>query len=920
MQTPLLQTKLHIPFNRRELVDRTHLINRLSFHSTRRLTLITAPAGFGKTTLATDWLAAQRKTVAWVSLDENDNDPLRFFRYIITALNRAEGSDFGRAMLDMLESSESVSLQILQVMLVNALVQLQSDLILALDDYHLVHNAEIDDALSFLLNNLPPQLHVVLISRTEPRLPLSKLRAMNQLTELGVLDLRFSLDETRTFLNQTMHLGLADDQIIQLGEKTEGWVTGLQLVALLIQNTPDVAQIIDNIAGDNRLIADYLIDEVLLHLPDHVEQFLLRTSILEQLCTDLCNVITGRQDSQQILETLEKRNLFVIPLDHARDWYRYHHLFAELLVHRLETQYADQLENLHRLAARWFIDHRMYEEAIEHFLQARDFEGATLLLQEKIDDDVLANGRFKIYLHWLERIPDDYLIQYPRLILYQLFQLWEMQDLGEVHQRLAFAEKLLGPLPHDLETLNPEMATYHGILAVIKGVMNCGDFNSQEAANWFAKALQLLPGDVTFWRTLALGATGFCCRVQGDYPRASEYYDQVIEITATSGHVFLSFMYSIAQALVYLAQGKLRNAISACQVPLSLDRSQGQNIPFSGLAYMVTGGAEFLSANLVTAEEHARRGLRLIVQDGDVYYIAESHFILGQILIAKGDKSGALDLMDQMMQMINVATSPEPAVTIARAYQAQARILCGQLADVKDWVANTGRDRLNAEQFPDILGQPYFGIYCTVHESFKSFIEFIDFTLARYQFATGNAQIAINTLDDLLDSIVHESRVFFRSQAYLLKALALQNVGNLDLAIEHVLLALRPIVGEPFLQLFIDQGEVFYDLLQETRESLTCESSVAPEDGAFLAYVEHLLAEIAPAYPARQTSSVFELTPRELEVLAGLAEGVSNSEIADRLGVSQNTIKTHLKRIYSKLGASNRLQAVNKGQTLGLLN
>lgn len=920
---PLLQTKLHIPHLRWEFVRRSQLIDLLKTHQHKKLTLITAPAGFGKTTLATCWLTQQNSPVAWVSLDESDNDPIRFFLYVITALNRASAAGIGQKALDLLESSDPVSHNTLLAYLINDLVQLDSNLILALDDYHLIHTGKIHDALAFLLDNQPTQLHLVLISRAEPPLPLARLRSKHQLAELQTVDLRFTRAETELFLNQTMHLGLSNQQISELETQTEGWVTGLQLVALTIKNAGDAGKLIDHISGSNRYIADYLIDEVLSRQPKDLEQFLLQTSILEQMNAGLCNVLTGRDDSQLLLEALEKSNLFVIPLDNTRTWYRYHHLFAELLCHRLIDQLPDQVESLHQRAAQWFFDQEMIEEAIEHSLKAKDYGVVTEYLQAIIDDEILAKGRFKTYLGWLDRIPDPYLVDYPKLLLYQVFQLWEMQDLDNFQPRLNLVEKLLGPSPSDAANLDGQTAAYHGILAIIKGVVNCGNFATKQASAFFARALRLLPDELTFWRTLALGATGFCYRVEGNYSEAGKYFSQVIELATRSNLILLCFMYSIAQALVYLAQGRLREAIEAGQIPLSLDGRQGYNIPFAGLAYSVMGILLYLSGDLSAAEKQVTRGLELVTRDGDVYYIADGHFTLAQIRIAQGDIASALDLMEQMMTQINALRPPQSGLIVARAYQAHIRIACHRLTAVKQWVANPGSEQLVANQFPDILGESYFGVYCTVHESFKSYIEFINLTVAWFEFATNNAWEAIKILDALLDGIVHEDRIFFRIRVQILKALALQKAGEDDEAVAILLTAINLVAPEPFFQLFVNEGKPMLELLAKAKNSLEENAGAAAGNGPIPVFIDEILARMAETQPAPPQNSAepsaFELTPRETEVLTYLAEGVSYAEIAKKLMVSKNTVKTHLKRVYSKLEVANRLQAINKAKELELL-
>ena len=923
MKMPLLQTKFHIPPVRRELVHRARLIDLLKTRQQHKLTLLTAPAGFGKTTLAASWLSEQECPVAWVSLDESDNDPIRFFSYVISALDGVTAVRIGQTALNLLHSSEPASPNTLLAYLINDLVNLNADLILALDDYHRIEAKEIHAALAFLLDNQPPKLHLVLISRTEPPLPLAKLRARHQLAELQTFDLRFSHDEIDQFLNQTMHLGLSAQQVTKLGMQTEGWVTALQLVALTVANSSDAGRLIDNITGDNRYIADYLVDEVLSSQPKHVEQFLLQTSILERMNADLCNALCDRDDSQQQLEILDRANLFVTPLDDSRTWYRYHHLFAELLRNRLADQHADQVKMLHRRAAGWFFANNMIEEAIGHSLEAEDFEAVTGYLQESIVEKILARGRFRTYLSWLERIPDAALAGYPKLVLYQVFLLWEMQDLERYRRQLALAESMLGPSPTFPDDLDGHTAAYHGILAIIKGVENCGKFATGQASSCFAQALSLLPEEYIFWRTLALGATGFCFRVEGNYNEAGQCFSQVIRLATRSNLVFLCFMYSIAQALVYLAQGRLRDAIEACQIPLTLDAEQGRNTPFAGLAYSVMGILLYLADDLPAAESHAKRGLELVTRDGDIYYMADGYYTLARIHLARGDETGALDLMDQMMARLHDMDAAQSGRIIARAYQAHIQFTCGHMDKVETWIANPGQNQLNAGQFPDILGLTYFGIYCTVHESFRDYIELINLTVARYELVAGQAQKSIAITDGLLDNYVNENRVFFKTQVLITRALALQTAGKSESAVATLIEAVKLVAPEPFVQPFVSQGRSIKTLLETAQTKLKNDSDADATNASSLAFIDQLLARLPQPQPTAQEgspgASLTDLTPREIDVLMMLAAGVSYAEIAQRLMVSRNTVKTHLKHIYSKLDVGNRLQAINKARDFELL-
>lgn len=914
-------TKLYVRSVQHGLVTRSALVSRLCSYPRRKLTLITAPAGFGKTTLAALWLSVQSLPVCWVSLDENDNDLIRFLEYVAHAISTAL-PETGQELKNQLEGADAVSIHNLLTRLINSLTHQQTSVILALDDYHVINNPEVHAAVSFLLENLPPQMHLVLITRTEPPLALSKLRARGELTELRTHDLRFTWQEARRFLNETQNLGLSDEQITQLSEKTEGWVTGLQLAALSLASASDPQTLVNDLSGSDRYITDYLLDEVLARQPEEIEQFLLQTSIAQELCAGLCDALTGRSDGQQMLEALERLNLFLFPLDNTRTWYRYHHLFAELLAGRLKAESAAVARALHQKAAHWLIEHQLYADAIRHLFEMREYEQVAQLLQQALGDEFLVKAHFRTFLKWLDQIPDHCLVRYPRLLLYQAFQLWEMQQLPKFHSQLALVERLLGP---DIETGaedSPENAYCRAVLAVIKGVVHCGSFDAVRASPYLARALDLLPPDMSFWRILALGATGFCYRVQGDYQTASGYFQQVIDATGNTGPDFLCFMYSLAQTLVYAAQGRLRDAIEACRVPLALDARRSYSIPFSGLAYTVMGRLLFLSGDLAGAEQHVRRGIGLVTQDGDAYYIAAGYFNLAQILAAKHDIAGSLAVMDQMIQVAADSAWPPSAQTIAAAYRAHIQIICGQAGRAALWAQNPGSEQLDVAQYPDIQGQLHYGIYCTVHETFQNVIASINMALARYYLATKQPETAASILDQLLAQTDTSDQAALRAEVFLLKALALYRVGQPEPAASCLLEAVDLVADEPYWQLFINPHEPMEHLLHNAVDAdhIVKGGSRQTVRAAFIGQVlqKAKSQEYAPAAPYLVCPDG-RLTTREIEVLSQLADGLAYQEIASQMAISSNTVKTHLKRAYDKLDVTNRLQAVNKAKALGLV-
>ncbi len=464
MSGDLLQTKLYMPRLRPSLVPRPHLIQKLNqgVQQGCKLTLISAPAGFGKTTLVSEWVSDLRpvatqegqiaNSIAWLSLDESDNDYARFLTYFIAALNQVEGAKtaIGEGSLGMLQSPQPPPTETVLTPLINEIATIPDRIILVLDDYHVIESSQVDDVLAFLLENLPPHFHLVIATREDPHLPLSRLRARGHLTELRAADLRFTFSEAAEFLNQVMGLNLSPEDIAALETRTEGWIAGLQLVALALQGTISMqsqetpTKFIKTFSGSHRLILDYLVDEVLEQQLESVQTFLLQTAILDRLTGSLCDALTGQDNGQETLEMLEHKNLFIVPLDGERQWYRYHHLFADLLLQRLSQTQSAQLTSLQRKASKWYEENRFTDEAIEYALQGEDFErGADLIeLAWPAMDESFQSDK---WLGWVKSLPDEMACARPVLSVGYAWALLNSGQMEAADTRLKDAERWLEP-------------------------------------------------------------------------------------------------------------------------------------------------------------------------------------------------------------------------------------------------------------------------------------------------------------------------------------------------------------------------------------------------------------------------------------------------------------------------------------------
>ena len=898
MAAPILHTKLHIPGLRPESIARPRLLSRLNEGVGRRLILVTAPAGFGKSTLIAEWLAEKRSdplkpVIGWVSLDEGDNDIGRFLAYLLAALG---DSDLTAGLHEMLDAG--LPAETILTALINNLVPPNRSMILVWDDYHRINASDVHAAVAFLLENLPPNLKVVLISRTDPPLPLARLRAGRQMTEIRARDLRFTLDEVDVFLASALDEALTQDEVRTLEARTEGWIAGLQMAALSLRGHAAPGKFIEAFAGSHRYIFDYLTDEVLSQRPTGTRDFLLQTSILDRMCAPLCEAVTGRSDGQAVLETLEAANLFIVPLDDDREWYRYHHLFADLLRARLARQFPDRWIAAHLAASLWLEDQGQLYEAIDHALAANDHGRAAGMIEQ------LAHGMSHRYetFHldrWIKSLPEEMLLQRPRILYPYAVTLSLTNRFAEWGEYLDKAERAARANPS-----HPESDSILGQVLVMKAIRPFlfGDF--AEALARSVEAARVLPdlgmsGDRWDLESiLAYSTIQWLGDLESGMPQLLESLRMA---EADGGSLGATLCYSFASN-VHILRGSLAESRSFAQRALAASTAPDGSY-LQGAAYprALIGRLNYGRNLLDEAEAHLADAVRpLSAITGLTTDPLDSVYAYTMLLQTIGDPAGAEAFLDE-------ADKHFAAIPISEAFREH-------LKAVRVRLFLRQRQGAPAVQDQDFRSPPVFTKdYHPVHA-------FSDLTRARVGLSLGDFTAISTFLESFQKWARQRGFLGLAVEAEMLLAIAWARLGREEAAVTHIERALIPAAAQGWTRIFLDEGEPVRAVLKR----------VHPQEDGLRAFVRQLLAH----FDAEKRSQVgFEtvldrdskpaiiepLTDRELEVLNLVAEGDSNAEIARKLFITVGTVKRHTANIYAKLGVGNRTHAVARAREYGMI-
>ncbi|OGN95878.1 MAG: hypothetical protein A2Z71_01465 [Chloroflexi bacterium RBG_13_50_21] len=874
----LLTTKFFFPPARKNLVSRPRLLEKVSRGFQSQLLLISAPAGYGKTTLLADWHSGpgSQVPVAWLSLDEDDNDLSRFLMYLVTALGTLKAG-ISESVLAILQSPQPPPPQVTMTALINDLIDaLSTPFALVLDDYHVINSQSVHAAMTFLLDHLPPKMHLVILTRADPPLPLPSLRARNHLTEIRAADLRFTAEEATAFLNQIMGLTLTTDQVSALETRTEGWVAGLQLAALSMQDRDGIQNFILEFTGSHHFIVDYLADEVLNSQLEPVREFLLRTSILYRLTAPLCNALTNDSDGQSTLEKLEQANLFVVPLDDERCWYRYHHLFADMLRNRLGQMDPEIIPELRIKASAWSEANGLLDEAIEYALETGDFDRALRLIESTLPG-ISGQGRIATVSMWIRSLPETMITRRPRLGFSLAWALFLEHKLDQVEACIHRIEQNFSPENESL---------YQGEFALWKGIIARNHADMDRSRDFLQRALEQLPDGNSVlrgraWIFLGLGY------LENDIKKAREAFNQAGNLLEEGDNTgLLAVLYFLTLTLIL--QGELTEAASASQRALNLAEKM---LHWPVTSYVHLAATELLCERneLERAEQHAAQATELARLGGNTDNLMMAFLDACKIQRACGNWEKAQNLIAEAQELARLATTWFNVEVVHEQ-------VCLFLAQGQ---VNAASELLQQIQ---TSSQSWSLIACLREKIIR----------ARVRIVRNETQEILKELDVLHEQAEDLGLRRWSIQILCLQALALNSLGRKNESLEKMNSALKAAEKEGSIQVFLDEGHGILDLLRMSQKL-----------GLASKFISRLLTAFDRQFHTKVVS-LPELNPevlseRELEVLRLVADGMSNGQIADALVIARGTVKKHINNIFSKLGVQRRTECVARARELKLL-
>jgi LuxR family maltose regulon positive regulatory protein len=890
----LLTTKLYTPPLRADLVPRPHLDDHLKEGSNRKLTLVSAPAGFGKSTLVSSWLDESGVQAAWLSLDQGDNDPVRFWMYFIAAIQSIH-QEMGVDARQIVSAPQLRSTEPVAISLINDISQLAQDLVVVLDDYHLIEAGQVHAGLSYLLEHQPPNLHLILITRVDPPLSLARLRAHDQLVEIRASDLQFSSEEATMLFNDVMKLNLKPEQVEALNRRAEGWIVSLNLAALTLKGQPSSERVIERFTRSHQYILDYLTEEVLESLPDTQRQFLLRTSILERFCAALCNAVTGNPASQKVLDELVNDNLFLIPLDTDGTWFRYHHLFAEVLNALLERDHPDKISALHLKAATWFESEGYPGEAVDHALLSGDLAQAReQVLKHWMP--VLHRGEVATVQRWLDGLPESKNGSDPSVPLARCWVYFLSGKSSAIEPHLEEASNAYERQVSEGSLSSAQQDIVASQLAMMRSVLARGRGDHAGSVAYSEEATRLLPSELmegigTQWNMLAAARAG-----AGDFNGAIEAYERGIALSYTEGNLIGAYGCIYGQAMYTLLRGQLNEAERLCRSAIDRAMSEGHgDFPAAGSLHIAMARIQLEQNHLDEAEAYLNTGLRIARPGGFGEAVRTGRYLRANLAAAHGDLDAAVDIFQGTAQIVNAMDDPYMIGELNREWG----MLCIKAGDLE-----AAREKLHILEEVSAATQ---------HANLLLWRRWL---LPRLLCAEGRYEETLTALDESIRCArdVNGDGELIRLLA--LKAVALDALG--DRIPAHSSLRKALALGAPggYIWRWLDAGHDLGPLLRDLRDFGEVSQAYQP-------YLDSILDAFSVTFGQSTRSQEKELldplTPRELEIIRLISKGYSNPEIAAELVVTVNTIKKHTSNIYGKLGVRSRTQAIARARQLNLL-
>lgn len=905
----LVSTKLHVPRVPAGFVTRQRLIERLDEGLARGVTLVCAPPGFGKSVLLADWCRLRDTPIGWISLDAGDNDPVRFWRHVSAAFDQALNDpqpSVAEIVDPLVGGSAADAFEIVATAVINKLAEEPEDIVLVLDDYHVIEEPSVHDSVRFLLGHAPPCLHVGLVSRADPPLLLARARSRGELTELRETELRFTEEEAAALLSEATGSDLPGGAAATLTTRTEGWAAGLQLAGLSMQGHNDIASFVATFSGSHRFVLDYLTEEVLHRQPSIIRDFLIETSILERLSGPLCDAVTNRTDSQELLEAAERSNLFLVPLDEVRGWWRYHHLFADLLQVRLQQRPREVVQDLHRRAAIWHDAHGLADQAIRHALNADQPEWATGVI-ERHADELLMRSEGATLQRWFSKLPAG-LRGSQRLLLAQA-------RVAIYGGRTFEAEKLLDaadnatdgegedPFEPTIDRSASPLANLGAMTALLRAFVAHMRGDADESEALASQTLAKIDDDQSALATIARTHLATAPWLRGEARVAEAAVSANIADWRAAGQHGRAAWTAHYLGQIQQAQGDLDAALETYEDVLAIDTAHtGPDAPAAGIAHVGMAQVAYNRGKLDEARRHATEGIARCREFIDTQAIATGLSTLARVLLAEDDLTGAGDVISEA---IRVGPDAEVVDLLNPVPSCRARLLLahGDVDAAAQWAADRG---LNSDEEPSHYLEPAY------------------LMLARILLAQDRPDDALGTLGPLRAAAIAQDRVGSIIEIEALRALALSAAGDQQSAVGAIAHAVTLAAPQRHVRVFIDEGQPMATLLAELVASLASDSTVAGEVpvefiGDLSQAFNHSASGGVSHRPARPSGLVVPLTERELEVLQLVAAGRQNKEIAGELYVSLNTVKKHVTHIFEKLGVANRTAATDRARQLNLL-